>query len=139
MTNMRTDVAGAGPAAADGDVGSGPERLGRTGRENLPERVAERPDPSQWDPDELMTLVEAAALFWPRGPIREASLRTARRDGQLAVGRIAGKLVTTRNAVLAMIAAAMRTSAEVRGTAATDARAALRTRIEALVKSPEQR
>src|SRR5689334_8351375 len=65
----------------------------------LPPRVAERPDPAQWSADEFLTLGEAAALFWPRGPIREASLRTARRDGQLAVARIAGKLLTTRRAV----------------------------------------
>jgi hypothetical protein len=119
---------------------------GETGGRALPARVAERPDPALWNPDEFLTLREAAALFWPRGPIREASLRTARRDGQLAVARIAGKLLTTRRAVEEMTREAMRASAENRiprpraekfaAAGATDARAALRAKIEALVGAP---
>ncbi|MBR1133291.1 hypothetical protein [Bradyrhizobium iriomotense] len=109
----------------------------------LPPRVAERQDPALWSPDEVLTLGEAAALFWPRGPIREASLRTARRDGQLAVARIAGKLLTTRRAVEDMIREAMRASSESRvsrrpakAPAAAEAatpRTRLRAKIEALV------
>lgn len=48
-------------------------------------RVLERPNPSDWADDELLTLPEAAELFWPRGPLKTASLRTAARDGQLAI------------------------------------------------------
>jgi hypothetical protein len=58
-------------------------------------RIADRPDPSQWAPDELLTLREAALLFWPSGPITESTLRTAVRDGQLGVATIAGKLFTS--------------------------------------------
>jgi len=50
-------------------------------RQIVPPRVAKRPSPAEWSGNELMTLREAAALFWPHGPIREASLRTACRDG----------------------------------------------------------
>ena len=65
-------------------------------------RVTTRPDPSQWRDDELMTLTEAAALFWPAGPLSTASLRTAHRNGQLAVAVIARKFLTTKAAVEAM-------------------------------------
>jgi hypothetical protein len=30
------------------------------------DRVRARPDPALWADDELMTLVEAATLYWPR-------------------------------------------------------------------------
>jgi hypothetical protein len=49
-----------------------------------------------------MTLSEAAALFWPAGPLSTASLRTAHRNGQLAVAVIARKFLTTKAAVEAM-------------------------------------
>lgn len=121
-------------------------RAGETDGLALPARVAERPEPAQWNPEEFLTLGEAAALFWPRGPIREASLRTARRDGQLAVARIAGKLLTTRSAVEEMTRQAMRASAENRmlrrrpkrlaAVEAPDPRSALRAKIEALVGAP---
>jgi len=42
-----------------------------------PRRVAARPDPQMWSPGELMTFAEAAALFWPDGPLTASSLRTA--------------------------------------------------------------
>jgi hypothetical protein len=32
-------------------------------------RVKARPDPAQWEKDETMTLIEAAALFFPHGPL----------------------------------------------------------------------
>ena len=51
-----------------------------------PPRVAERPDPRDWDDYELLTLPEAAGLFWPRGPLTVATLRTAIRDGWIWLG-----------------------------------------------------
>jgi hypothetical protein len=71
---------------------------------DIPFRVLQRPDPVQWTDDELMNLPEAAALFWPDGPLTVASLRTAIRDEQLAVAVIAGKFLTTKAAVTAMSA-----------------------------------
>jgi hypothetical protein len=60
-----------------------------------PPRVAERPDPRDWDDYELLTLPEAAGLFWPRGPLTVATLRTAIRDGRLGVTVIARKFFVT--------------------------------------------
>lgn len=71
-------------------------------------RVAERPAPWQWDQDELLTLTEAAALFWPAGPITITSLRTAVRDGKLEVAEIAGKLFTSKSAIGRMSRCALR-------------------------------
>lgn len=65
-------------------------------------RIRERPDPSQWADDELLTLAEAAELMWPNGPLRTASLRTAARDGKLGIAEIAGKHMTTKAALRAM-------------------------------------
>ena len=62
----------------------------------IPPRIADRPRPEQWGPDELLTLPEAAALFWPCGPLSTRSLRTAVRDRQLATVTIAGKMLTTK-------------------------------------------
>lgn len=67
-----------------------------------PTRVEARPSPAEWDLDELMSLPEAAALFWPEGPLSVSSLRVAVRDGVLPVTIVAGKILTTRRAVLAM-------------------------------------
>lgn len=105
-----------------------------------PPRVAARPDPAQWRPDEFLTLGEAAILFWPDGPIRTASLRTAQRDGQLAVARVAGKVLTTRGAVEDMIQGALlveprapRRKVEHSAPPKRDPDAELRAKIEALV------
>ena len=68
----------------------------------VPPRIAERPDPASWRADELLTLDEAAALFWPQGPLSVSSLRTAVRDRRLAVARIAGKLLVTPRAIVEM-------------------------------------
>jgi hypothetical protein len=70
----------------------------------MPPRVAARPSPDQWSEDELMSLPEAAALLWPDpdAPLSTRSLRTAERDGQLAVFVIAGKMLTTRRALAEM-------------------------------------
>jgi hypothetical protein len=69
------------------------------GGKQLPPRVRERPDPRQWDGRELMSLQEAAALFWPNGPLTTTSLRTAVRDRSLDVAEIAGKLLTNKEAI----------------------------------------
>jgi hypothetical protein len=67
-----------------------------------PERVRARPDPGQWGDDELMSLAEAAALFWPHGPLTTTSLRTAVRDRRLDVAEIAGKILTNKLAIRRM-------------------------------------
>jgi hypothetical protein len=64
-----------------------------------PERVRARPDPDQWGENELMTLAEAAALFWPGGLLTTTSLRTAVRDRRLDVAEIAGKILTNKQAI----------------------------------------
>lgn len=81
-----------------------------------PARVCARPDPSQWSDDELMTLSEAAALFWPMGPLTCTSLRTAVRDGKLEVAEIAGKLLTSKTSIRKMTQCTVR---EVGATAAS--------------------
>ncbi|MET4489778.1 hypothetical protein ABIA94_005365 [Bradyrhizobium sp. LA7.1] len=63
--------------------------------ERLPPRIARRPNPSQWDLDELLTFEEAAALHWPEGPLTTRSLRTAAESGALGVVIIARKRMTT--------------------------------------------
>jgi hypothetical protein len=65
-------------------------------------RIEERPDPASWSADELLTLAEAAALFWPQGPLSESSLRTAVRDRRLAVTVIARKFLVTPAAIQEM-------------------------------------
>jgi hypothetical protein len=62
-------------------------------------RVVERNDPQAWAEDDLLTMAEAAMLFWPRGPLRAASLRNAAKNGQLAIVIIAGKMMTTKKAL----------------------------------------
>jgi hypothetical protein len=69
---------------------------------NVPPRVALRSNPAQWADDELLTLVEAASLFWPAGPLTTTSLRNAIRRGQLAYVAIAGKFLTTKTAIAEM-------------------------------------
>jgi chromosome partitioning protein len=44
-------------------------------RRPSPPRVAERPHPRLWDDDETLSLDEAAALFWPRGPLSSEGAR----------------------------------------------------------------
>lgn len=60
-----------------------------------PDRVAVRPSPDMWAEDELLTLPEAARLFWPDGPLTTTSLRTAVRDGMLEIRTVAGRHMTT--------------------------------------------
>ena len=71
----------------------------------LPRRVAARPDPAQWGDDELLTLAEAAALFWPQGPLTGSSLRTAYRAGTLRVAIIARKILVTKKGLKDMMEA----------------------------------
>jgi DNA primase len=71
----------------------------RPGRARAPLRALERPDPNEWSEEELMTLAEAAAVFWPSGLLTETSLRTAVRDRRLDVSEIAGKLLTNKSAI----------------------------------------
>lgn len=52
----------------------------------------------------MMTLPEAAALLWPKGPLTTHSLRVAVRDGVLAVAVVAGRYLTTRKAIAEMSA-----------------------------------
>lgn len=66
---------------------------------DLPPRIAARPNPNDWGEDDLMTLAEAAALFWPDGPISERTLRTAVRDGRLPISVLAGKFFVTKVAL----------------------------------------
>lgn len=68
----------------------------------VPPRIADRPHVEEWTDDELLTLPEAAALFWPAGPITTNTLRTATRDGTLAITRVAGKFFTTPMAIRRM-------------------------------------
>lgn len=49
-----------------------------------------------------MSLPEAAALFFPAGPLTTTSLRTARATGKLDVVEIAGKHLTTKAAIARM-------------------------------------
>ena len=67
------------------------------------DRLSERPLLSDWKPTELMTMSEAAALHFARGPLDAAALRRAVDRGELNAVRIAGKLFTTSNDITAMI------------------------------------
>jgi hypothetical protein len=77
-----------------------------------PRRVAARPDPKDWQDDELLTFSEAAALLWPDGPISASTLRTAYRGGLLETTMLARKLMTTKRALSAMTEAARRPARE---------------------------
>src|ERR1700730_10748709 len=51
-------------------------------------RAKARPDPAQWGEDEVMTLVEAAAVFFPQGPLTLSSLRRAATAGTLEIAKV---------------------------------------------------
>lgn len=114
---------------------------GKNAREP-PRRILSRPNPADWVDDELMSFPEAASLFWPDGPLSVTSLRTAHRNGQLAVAEIAGKFLTTKRSIEEMTKACLRLRcAECKPQAqAKPARpkspSPLRARIEALVGKP---
>jgi hypothetical protein len=64
------------------------------------DRIAERSDPCAWREDEILTLSEAARLFWPSGgPITERSLRKAAKDGLLPISQINRKFFVTPKAL----------------------------------------
>jgi hypothetical protein len=65
-------------------------------------RVAARPDPAAWGENELLSLAEATALFWPDGPITERTLRTAVRDGRLPISLVARKFFVTKTAIASL-------------------------------------
>jgi hypothetical protein len=75
-----------------------------SGRRKVPARVAERPHPELWAQHELLTFAEAAALFWPDGLLTVSTLRTAAKNGQLAVADVAGRLFTSPAALHQMAA-----------------------------------
>ena len=72
----------------------------------IPPRVAARPDPAAWSDTEVISLAEAAALFFPDGPLSLSSLRWAQKNRILETTMIARKVVTTKRAILAMTAPA---------------------------------
>ncbi|MEH3061519.1 MAG: hypothetical protein PGN33_01655 [Methylobacterium radiotolerans] len=84
-----------GIAADHGDKPTAPRR-------RVPPRIEKRPKPGDWDDDALLSLIEAAALFWPDGPITVNTLRTAARDRSLEITKIAGKFFTTPSALRRM-------------------------------------
>jgi hypothetical protein len=85
-------------------VGSLARASRRSRRRDALLRVRHRPNPQDWADDELMTLAEAAALFFPTGhPLTLSSLRNATRAGQLAIVTVAGKHLTTPRAVKVLV------------------------------------
>ncbi|WGS22202.1 hypothetical protein [Bradyrhizobium sp. ISRA463] len=66
-------------------------------------RAKARPNPAQWDEDEVMTLVEAVAVFFPDGPLTLSSLRKATAVGTLEIAKVAGKDLTTPRAIRKMV------------------------------------
>ncbi len=65
-------------------------------------RAELRRDPTNLGDTELISFREAVEIFWPNGPLSVSSLRTAERDGLLAVAFIAGRLYTTKAALREM-------------------------------------
>ena len=63
------------------------------------DRLRLRPLAADWESDELVTLAEAAALLFPRGPVTAASLRIAHHRGVLPTVDVSGRLHTTLAAV----------------------------------------
>src|SRR5947209_13565255 len=66
-------------------------------------RTKLRPSLDEWRDEEPITLAEAAALFFPHGPLTIASFRRLEASGKLAVTRLAGKDFTTPSAVKEML------------------------------------
>ena len=78
--------------------------------QNMPKRKTDklarakaRPDPAQWGEDEVMTLPEAAAIFFPNGPLKLSSLRSAKDAGTLEIANVAGKDLTTPRAIRKLV------------------------------------
>lgn len=66
-------------------------------------RAKARPDPAQWGEDEVMSLVEAARVFFPHGPLTLSSLRRAAAAGTLEIAKVAGKDLTTPRAIRKLV------------------------------------
>jgi hypothetical protein len=66
-------------------------------------RAKARPDPAQWGEDEVMTLFEAAAVFFPQGPLTLSSLRRAAAAGTLEIAKVVGKDLTTPRAIRKLV------------------------------------
>src|SRR6516164_3456496 len=66
-------------------------------------RAKARPDPAQWDGDEVMTLIEAVAVFLRRGPVTPSSVRRAAAAGTLEIAKVAGKDLTTPRAIRKLV------------------------------------
>ena len=66
-------------------------------------RAKTRPSPAQWADDEVMTLVEAAAVFFPHGPLTLSSLRSAAPPERLKSRKVAGKDLTTPRAIRKLV------------------------------------
>ena len=68
------------------------------------QRVDARPNPAAWQEDELVTLVEAAQLFFPNGPLTASGLRSAIARHELSSVSINQRVYTTPAAIRSMIA-----------------------------------
>src|ERR1700754_5322526 len=66
-------------------------------------RARARPDPAQWGEDEVMTLVEAAVVFFPNGLLTLSSLRRAGAAGTLEIAKVVGKDLTTPRAIRKLV------------------------------------
>jgi hypothetical protein len=102
---MAKNPRNSGRLRASGAARPGLPNLGKGAQWNhairgaVPPRIAARPNPAEWDDDELLTLKEAAQLLWPQGPLTARSLRTAAEAGDLPVRLVARKLFTTKRAL----------------------------------------
>ena len=54
------------------------------------QRTDARPDPSDWDDDDPMTLVEAVAVFGHRYPLKVSTLRSEIHRGRLTASHVGG-------------------------------------------------
>lgn len=86
-----------------------------------------------------MTLVEAAALFFPDGPLTVRSFRTAANNGQLAVARVAGKDMTTPAAVRELLTPRPRDCKSPADSGSNSAQAACKRTLEELRASLRRR
>ena len=101
------------PRAADrGQRHERPSRGRIDDRADPLRRLVGRPAVYQWADDEIVTLEEARALFFPNGPLTVKSLRSAVRLGQLASDSIAGRLYTTPSAVRSLLEPQLRRDAK---------------------------
>jgi hypothetical protein len=71
------------------------------------DRLKERPTADAWGDEEMVSLAEAVALFFPSGPLTASSLRAARRRGELACVEVCGRAFTTPRAIRDMMTPAL--------------------------------